>query len=110
VKDGAVVIGDTPFSVDESERTGEQETVAFVRPHDIRITRESNGGHTLQARVTRCHAAGSVATLELERLDGRGVFTAQLSKEEYQVLQPKTGEQLFVELRNLRLFTDDYSI
>jgi hypothetical protein len=60
--------------------------------------------------VTRCHAAGSVATLELERLDGRGVFTAQLSKEEYQVLQPKTGEQLFVELRNLRLFTDDYSI
>jgi sulfate transport system ATP-binding protein len=110
VKDGAVVIGDAPFSVDESEQTGEQETVAFVRPHDIRITRESNGAHTMQARVTRCHAAGSVATLELERLDGRGVFTAQLSKEEYQKLQPKLGEQVFVELRNLRLFTDDYSI
>jgi sulfate transport system ATP-binding protein len=110
VRDGAVVIGDTPFSVDESERTGEQETVAFVRPHDIRITREANGAHTMQARVVRCHAAGSVATLELERLDGHGVFTAQLSKEEYQQLQPKLGEQVFVELRNLRLFTDDYSI
>jgi sulfate/thiosulfate transport system ATP-binding protein len=110
VKDGTVVIGDAPFSVDESERTGERETVAFVRPHDIRITRESNGAQTFQAKVIRCHAAGSVATLELERLDGHGVFTAQLSKEEYQQLQPKLGEQVFVELRNLRLFTDDYSI
>jgi sulfate transport system ATP-binding protein len=58
----------------------------------------------------RCHAAGSVATLELERLDAGGHFTAQLSKEEYQQLQPKSGEQVFVELRNVRLFSDDYSI
>src|SRR5471032_740749 len=65
VKDGAVTIGGAPFSVPESERTGEKETVAFVRPHDIRITREPNGAHTFPARITRCHAAGSVATVEL---------------------------------------------
>ena len=110
VKDGAVVIGDTPFDVAESDRTGETETVAFVRPHDIRITREQNGAHTFPAHIVRAHAAGSVATLELERLDNHGVFTAQLSKEEYQLLAPKPGEQVFVELRNVRLFTDDYSI
>jgi sulfate transport system ATP-binding protein len=110
VKDGAVTIGGAPFSVPESERTGEKETVAFVRPHDIRITREPNGAHTFPARITRCHAAGSVATVELARLDGQGVFTAQLSKDEYQQLTPKTGEEVFVELRNLRLFSEDYSI
>jgi sulfate transport system ATP-binding protein len=110
MKDGAVMIGETPFSVPESQRVGEKETVAFVRPHDIRITRERNGGHAFPARVTRCHAAGSVATVELARLDGLGVFTAQLSKDEYQQLTPKAGEEVFVELRNLRLFPEDYSI
>ena len=110
VKDGAVMIGETPFSVTESPRTGEKETVAFVRPHDIRLTRERNGAHTFPARVVRCHAAGAVATLELARLDGQGVFTAQLSKDEYQQLMPRTGEEVFVELRNLRLFSEDYSI
>jgi hypothetical protein len=34
----------------------------------------------------------------------------QLSKEQYQALQPKPGEQVFVELRNLKIFADDYSI
>jgi sulfate transport system ATP-binding protein len=110
VKEGTVVIGETPFSVAETGRATESETVAFVRPHDIRITRAQNGAQTFPARIVRAHAAGSVATLELERLDNHGVFTAQLSKEEYQQLQPKPGEQVFVELRNVRLFTDDYSI
>ena len=110
VKDGAVTIGGAPFSVAESVRSGEKETVAFVRPHDIRITRERNGAHAFSAKITRCHGAGSVATVELERLDGQGVFTAQLSKEEYQQLTPRKGEQVFVELRNLRLFSEDYSI
>ena len=110
IKDGAVVIGDAPFSVPESPRTDEQETVAFVRPHDIHLTRTQNGAHSFPARVLRCHAAGAVATLELERLDGQGAFTAQLSKDEYQQLTPKAGEQVFVELRNVRLFSEDYSI
>ena len=34
----------------------------------------------------------------------------QLSKEEFQVLQPKVGEQVFVALRNVKVFSDDYSI
>jgi sulfate transport system ATP-binding protein len=107
MKDGEVVIGDNSFSVVDTDRATETETVAFVRPHDIHIAREKNGAHTFPARIVRCHGAGSVATLELERLDDRVHFTAQLSKEEYQQLQPKSGEQVFVELRNVRLFTDD---
>jgi len=34
----------------------------------------------------------------------------QLSKEEFQQLQPKAGEQVFVELKNVRVFSEDYSI
>jgi hypothetical protein len=51
-----------------------------------------------------------MASLELERLDTGGQFTVQLSKEQYQQLQPKAGEPVFVELRNVKVFSDDYSI
>jgi sulfate/thiosulfate transport system ATP-binding protein len=106
VHEGSVVIGENEFSVPETET----DAIAFVRPHDIRITREANGPKTFPARVVRCNAAGPTANLELERLDGRGQFTAQLSKEEFQQLQLKAGEQVFVELKNVKIFPEDFSI
>ncbi len=110
VKDGAVVIGDTEIATPTAAGEQDSEAVAFVRPHDIRLTREAGGGKTFLARVLRCNAAGPVANLELERLDGSGQFNAQLSKEEFQQLQPKAGEEIFVELKNVKFFSDDYSI
>ena len=110
VREGAVVIGDTEFSVPETAGETETPTVAFVRPHDIRITREPNLPKTFAALVIRSNAAGPVANLELERVNGGGQFTAQLSKEEFQQLLPKAGEQVFVELKNVKIFADDFSI
>ena len=109
VKDGSVVIGDTEFSL--GEKTGESDTaaIAFVRPHDIRVTR-SPGGSALAATVVRSNAAGPVANLELKRLDSGELFTVQLSKELFQELQPRAGEPVFVELKNVKIFADDYSI
>jgi sulfate transport system ATP-binding protein len=110
VKDGAVVIGDTEIETPETAGESETDTVAFVRPHDIRITREAGGQKTFPARILRSNAAGPVANLELERANGGGLFTAQLSKEEFQQLNLKAGEQVFVELKNVKVFSDDYSI
>jgi sulfate transport system ATP-binding protein len=108
VREGTVTIGGTEFAAPEA--AGETDAVAFVRPHDIRIMREANGQKTFPALIVRCNAAGPMANLELERLDGSGQFTAQLSKEEFQQLQLKAGEQVFVELKNVKVFSDDYSI
>jgi sulfate transport system ATP-binding protein len=105
-----VTIGDSKFDVPNTAGGAQSDTVAFVRPHDIRILRESNGQKTFPARVVRCNAAGPVANLELERLDGKGQFTAQLGKDEFQQLQLKAGENVFVELKNVKIFTDDFSI
>jgi sulfate transport system ATP-binding protein len=110
VREGAVVIADTEFSVPETAGETEAPTVAFVRPHDIRITREPNLPRTFAALVIRSNAAGPVANLELERVNGGGQFTAQLSKEEFQQLLPKAGEQVFVELKNVKIFAEDFSI
>ncbi len=110
VSEGAVKIGGTEFSVPETAGETDSDTIAFVRPHDIRITREAGGQNTFPARVLRSNAAGPVANLELERINGGGQFTAQLSKEEFQQLQPRAGEEVFVELKNVKIFSEDFSI
>jgi sulfate transport system ATP-binding protein len=89
---------------------GDTPATAFVRPHDICVTREPGGPAMLKARVKRCHAVGPFASLELERLDSHEPFSVQLSKEQFRELQPQPGEELFVELRNVKVFPDDYSI
>ncbi len=107
--EGSVAIGGTEFVVrDQKEATAP--AVAFVRPHDIRVMREANGSASLPAKVVRSNAAGPVANLDLVRQDSGEGFTVQLSKEEFQQLQPKPGEEVFVQLRNVRVFSDDYSI
>ncbi len=58
----------------------------------------------------RSNAAGPVANLELKRSDTCEPFTVQLSKELFQEWSPKPGEQVFVELKNVKVFADDYSI
>ena len=109
VRDGSMLIGETEFAL--SEKTGEEHSsaIAFVRPHDIRVTREATGP-ALSATVVRSNAAGPVANLELKRSDSGEQFTVQLSKELFQELSPKPGEQVFVELKNVKVFSDDYSI
>jgi sulfate transport system ATP-binding protein len=110
VRDGTVVIGGTEFAVPETAGESDSDAIAFVRPHDIRVTREPGGPAMLAARVIRSNAAGPLANLELTRLDSGEQFTVQLSKEQFQQLQLKAGEQVFVELRNVKVFSDDYSI
>jgi sulfate transport system ATP-binding protein len=110
VHEGSVMIGDTTFITAQSLAAAESKAVAFVRPHDIRITREPAPPRTFPARVIRSNAAGPFAQLELERVDGGDRFMAQMSKDEFQRLLPKNGETVFVELMNVRVFGDDFSI
>ena len=109
MKDGALVIGGTEFAAPDNRGGEDSAAVAFVRPHDIRVTRQA-AGPALAAQVIRSNAAGPVANLELKRLDSGENFTVQLGKEQFQELQPKVGEQVFVELKNVKVFSDDYSI
>ena len=109
VRDGAIVIGQSEFSLGGKRGANDAPATAFVRPHDIRVTRHA-GGNALAAQVVRSHAAGPLASLELKRLDSGEEFAVQLSKDQFQELQLKPGEPVFVELKNVRVFTDDYSI
>jgi len=110
LRDGSVHIGEGKFAAPGTAGGDEKSATAFVRPHDIRVTRKPGDPAQLKARVKHCNAVGPFAQLELERLDSHEPFTVQLSQEQFRELQPRPGEELFVELRNVKVFPEDYSI
>lgn len=110
VREGTVQIGEKKFAAPEIAGETEAPAVAFVRPHDISISREPSETAKLPARIKHFNAVGPIANLELERLDSHEQFTVQLSQEEFQQLQPRIGDRVFVELKNVKVFPEDYSI
>jgi sulfate transport system ATP-binding protein len=78
--------------------------VTYVRPHEVKVRAAPTGEAALAATVLHVNSAGPIVHLELERADDRSRFRAQLTKEESRALPLAPGAQLFVELRNARVF------
>jgi len=64
----------------------------------------------LSAVIRHLNSAGPLLHLELERSDDGGRFTVELTREESRGLELGPGKEVWVELKNLRVFTEDYSI
>ncbi|MCL6591447.1 MAG: sulfate ABC transporter ATP-binding protein [Firmicutes bacterium] len=84
--------------------------VAYARPHELEITHENNGTESIAVTVSYIRAIGPMVRLELKRSDTGDLIEAEISKERYKQLRLKIGERVFVELPNLKVFTEDYSI
>ena len=107
---GQVHLGDTAFVVSGHDEAADAPAVAYVRPHEIKVTNQSGDGASLPARILHVNSAGPMVHLDLERADGGGRFAVDLTRDESRGLQLQSGGQVFVELKNLRVFTEDYSI
>jgi len=75
-----------------------------LSPHDVRITREPGDQKTFPALIVRCNAA---APSPISNWNGSTAADSSppVSKEEFQQLQPKAGEQVFVELKKVKVFS-----
>jgi sulfate transport system ATP-binding protein len=110
VNEGSASFG--PLAVAAPEHAGAHDApaVGYVRPHDLDVRRERNGGTTVEARVRHIHPIGAVVRLALERDDNGEIMEAELSRERYRELALQTGESVHVKPQRLQLFVDDYSI
>ncbi|MFK9090888.1 sulfate/molybdate ABC transporter ATP-binding protein [Bacillus salipaludis] len=100
------------FEVDAPEFSGtvNTEAIGYVRPHDINIHR-AKGPDTVSARVKYIHLVGAVVQLELIRTDTGDFLEAELTKEHFRSLNIKTGEEVYVKPKQLKVFIpEDYSI
>jgi sulfate/thiosulfate transport system ATP-binding protein len=91
----------------EAENT---DAVGYFRPHDISIEREESSD-TVPATISFIHLVGAFVQLELIRKDTEEFLEAELSKEKFRSLNLKTGEEVYVKPKQLKVFIhEDYSI
>jgi sulfate transport system ATP-binding protein len=76
----------------------------FVRPHQLDIERYQSNGTSVAARISRIQSAGPFVRVELTS-DQSNSITVELTHERYQDLTIKTGETVFVKVRDARVFS-----
>lgn len=83
--------------------------IAYVRPHDIEVSRTEHS-EAIAAKVVHSSIAGPVAKIQLVRLDTGESIEAEITRQNYDELQLRAGETVFVHLRNPKIFVQDYTI
>jgi sulfate transport system ATP-binding protein len=122
VQDGRLKLGElegeptsgTAASADASTGAA-RSSVVYVRPHDVELTRfvsleEADDAGAFPATVDHISIAGPVVNVQLIPGDGRAPIEAALTRDRYRELALKTGDAVYVRLRNARMFEEDYSI
>lgn len=86
------------------------EAVGYVRPHDITIKRASSND-SVAAKINYIHLVGAAVQVELVRQDNGEFVEAEIAKDYYRSLQLKTGEEVYIKPKQLKVFIpEDYSI
>jgi sulfate transport system ATP-binding protein len=83
---------------------------AYVRPHDVEVSRHINGTPGLLAEVISTSATGPTARVYLKLSETKELVEAEMTRERHRELALATGETVHVSWRKARIFTDDYSI
>jgi sulfate transport system ATP-binding protein len=102
VEQGRALLG--PLDVDYPEHaTAESRPAAgYARPHELEVTR-ANSGNGLWAILETANFAGAIVKLELLD-DERTLLQVEVARDQYEVLNPKIGERLYVRPKKLRVF------
>lgn len=107
VEAGRTVIGGV--ALDSPGQPEGARTRVLVRPHQLQIQRETDGGTSLRAKVVRVQSAGPVVRVEVLAETGE-TLRVDMAHEAYQQTPVVRGDQVFVRPREARVFLEDYSI
>ena len=77
--------------------------LVYVRPHDLEVTRQSDGRPAWLAKVRRTTPLGGLVRLELNLLDGTNLLV-QMTRERSLQLRLNAGEDIFVVPKDLKVF------
>ena len=104
VESGQTVIGKVSVGQrqDASVPDGQAARV-FVRPHELEIERHPMNGDSVPSRITRIQSAGSIVRVELTSEQGQAM-TVETTHDRYRELAVQAGDQVFVRVRDARVF------
>jgi sulfate transport system ATP-binding protein len=113
VEGGRALLGETStvelpaklFGASENGRTD-----AYIRPHELDISRTADGGNCLLARVVHVNPAGSVVKVRLLAEDFGLMINVDIAPDRYKSLALKPNETVFVTPKAAKIFEPDYTI
>jgi sulfate transport system ATP-binding protein len=114
---GTLKVGDVDLKVPEAEEVvarldangHDAPAMAFVRPHDLEVSRSSNG-ESILARVDHISFAGPFVHIQLTRRDTGEAIEAAVPRAQSREMELKPSDEVYLTARSVRLFPDDYSI
>jgi sulfate transport system ATP-binding protein len=89
---------------------GSDNSVAYVRSHDIDIDRSPQDSTALPAVVRHIQKLGPSVRITLAINENGEFLEAELTRDTFQNLGLQQGESVFVRPRQLRVFVEDYQI
>jgi sulfate transport system ATP-binding protein len=110
VHEGQAHIGGASFDAPEHADAHDAMGIGYVRSHDLEIERTSNGPDSLPAEVRHVQKLGPMVRVGLTLAGTGEALEAELTREQYRVLEVQSGERVFLRMRNVRVFTEDYQI
>ena len=110
VNKGVVQLGDVEVEAPEHANTSDSPAVAYVRPHDLAISKMDPTGKALVATVKHVKTMGPLARVELcYGAEGR-TFEAQIPIDVLNDLALEIGQPVFVSPRRIKVFVEDDSL
>lgn len=110
VDNGVVCVETVKLMSPEHHDAQDLAALAFVRPHDLEVTRYMSGAPGIVAELQRAIVVGSIARLELWPTDNRQpeghdpLIEAQMPAEQFRELGFKDGEKLLILPKKARVF------
>ncbi len=80
------------------------QSVLYVRPHDVDIQRDHADDHALRARILHVFSAGNYGRVSLQRADNGEHFEAEVARDRLHDLGLKQGDEVSVVFRHVRMF------
>ena len=107
---GVVSVEGVSMMAPEHHDVQDLAALAYVRPHDLEVTRYATGAPGIVAELQRAIVVGPIARLELWPLDNRQpeghdpLIEAQMSAEKFRELGFKEGEKMMLLPKKARFF------
>src|SRR5262245_47287552 len=83
---------------------------AYIRPHELDISRTADSGNCLLAKVVHINPAGSIVKVRLLAEDFGLMITVDISPDRYRTLALLPGEDVYVTPKAAIIFEPDYTI
>ncbi|MGE7764194.1 sulfate/molybdate ABC transporter ATP-binding protein [Peribacillus sp. NPDC096540] len=103
VHQGKLTTGNVEINVPDSE---DGESTGYVRAHNFIIERESLETDSIASVIDHIHTIGPIVRIEVIRQDINEPLEIELTKEQYNNLDLKKGEIVFVRPKELKVFVD----